>query len=76
VVPEIDRCIVLVDWLEIHPLDIFDHKIVHNKSADTHDLAEMKELIRTLEKQINGIRLTVDQCQKSIIKSSEDSLPL
>ena len=57
-VPEIDRFIVLIHWLEFHPGQIFGIEDKLNQRS------EVDELIEILEKQLNVIKTTIDEYKK------------
>ena len=57
-VPEIDRFIVLIDWLGFHPGELFGFE----NNADK--VPEMSELIEILEKQLMGIKETINEYKK------------
>ena len=57
-VPEIDRFIVLIHWLEFHPGQIFGIEDKLNKQS------EMDELIEILEQQLNILNTVIKEYKK------------
>ena len=57
-VPEIDRFIVLIHWLEFHPGQIFGIEDKFNKQS------EMDELIEILEQQLNILNTVIKEYKK------------
>jgi hypothetical protein len=57
-VPEIDRFIVLIDWLEFHPGQIFGIE------AKLNQRSEVDELIEILEQQLNLINTIINEYKK------------
>ena len=57
-VPEIDRFIVLIDWLEFHPGQIFG---IENK---LNQQSEVNELIEILEQQLNLMNTIINEYKK------------
>jgi len=57
-VPEIDRFLVLIDWLGFHPGELFGFE------NNSEKLPEMSELIEMLEKQLAVIRETINEYKK------------
>jgi hypothetical protein len=57
-VPEIDRFIVLMLWLEFQPGQMFG---IENKLNERSDVLE---LIEILEQQLNVIKTTIDEYKK------------
>lgn len=54
-VPEIDRFVVLIDWLGFHPGELFGFE------NNAEKLPDMNELIEMLEKQLKGIKDTINE---------------
>lgn len=57
-VPKIDRFMVLINWLEFHPGQIFGIEDKLNQHS------EVNELIEILEQQLNVIKTTIDEYKK------------
>ena len=57
-VPEIDRFLVLIDWLGFHPGELFGFE------NNAEKLPEMTELIEVLEKQLTVIKETINEYKK------------
>ena len=57
-VPEIDRFLVLIDWLGFHPGELFGFE------NNLEKLPEMTELIEVLEKQLTVIKETINEYKK------------
>jgi len=64
VVPEVDRFIVLIDWLEMHPSELFTFNANFNKSSEPQDKVLMSHQIKKLETQILNIRIAVDEFEE------------
>ena len=57
-VPQIDRFLVLIDWLGFHPGELFGFE------NNAEKLPEMTELIEMLEKQLTVIKETINEYKK------------
>lgn len=54
-VPEIDRLIVLIHWLEFHPAQIFGFE------GELNNRSEVDELIKLIEHQVNHINKLITE---------------
>ena len=63
VVPEVDRFIVLIDWLEMHPSELFTFN-AFNETSEPHDKVLISHQVKKLEKQLLIIRIAFDECEK------------